>query len=475
MTSEDTTNTHLESIEEQDITLQFRDQLAKGDGDTLAQWIDTLEPDAIVHAMAHLSGEEQLLILRILDPEDAADLIDDLPDEHSADLLEEIPVAEAADIVEELDSDDRADVLAEMSEDDAEAILDEMEQEEAIEARQLLSYPSDTAGGVMVKEYVAFPLGTTVEEVLNDLRGNREEYSSYNVQYFYVIDHSGKLKGVLRLRDMVLSPPQRPIDEVMIADPDVVRVDLDLQSLQRMLEIHSYSALPIVDSSDRLLGVAIEKDVAEAARKSANKTMLKLVGIFGGEELRSMPTLQRIGRRLPWLCLILILTVCAASVIPLFEEKLTPEMIVALTMFLPVVAGMSGCSGNQALGLSLRELALGIVRPWDLTYVLAKEIRVSLLNGLVLGLLLCIIGYILNGDYWLGIIVGIAIMCNTVISVCIGGVLPLIVKRLKLDPATVSSPILTMIVDASGFFLVLSLALAILRLTGIEAGVVDPP
>ncbi|MHC4444522.1 MAG: magnesium transporter [Planctomycetota bacterium] len=473
MASEQTTDAQLEPAVEQDITQQFRDKLAEGNGEALAEWIEILAPGDIVHAMAHLSDEEQLLILRILDPEDAADLIDDLPDEQSADLLEEIPVAEAADIVEELDSDDRADVLGEMSEDDAEAILDEMTQEEASEARQLMSYPGDTAGGVMVKEYVAYPLKTTVEEVLEDLKSNREEYSYYNIQYFYVIDQTGVLKGVLRLRDIVLSPPQRPIDEIMVTDPDVVHVDLDLSSLQRMLEIHSYSTLPVTDSAGRMLGVAIEKDVAEAGRKSANKTMLKLVGIFGGEELRTMPTIHRIGRRLPWLCIILLITLAAASVIHFFEDTLSKMMMLA--MFLPVVAGMSGCSGNQALGLSLRELTLGVVKPWDLAYVLVKEVKVALVNGLVLGLLLSIIGYLWQDNYQLGIIVGLALMINTVISVCLGGIIPLIVKRLRLDPATISSPILTMIADTGGFFMVLSLAYIIMRMGGAEAGAVDPP
>jgi len=439
-----------------DVTQQLRDRLVGSDGRFLAEWIDSLPSGEIVRAFFHLSAEEQAQLLHILDPEDAADLIDDLPDEQSADLLEEMPPDEAAAIVEELDSDDRADVLGEMEEEGAEAILEALPPEEAEEARQLLAYESDTAGGVMIKEYVAYKLGTTVGKVLDDLRQHHDEYSHYDVRYFYVTDQAGVLKGVLRLRDMVLSSRQRPIDEVMITDPTMVHVGLDLSTLQQMFETHSYSGLPVVDKSGRLLGVVIEKEVAEAARKNANRTMLKLAGIFGGEELRSMPLLQRVGRRLSWLLIILILSVCAASVIHFFEGTL--EKMIALTMFLPVVAGMSGCSGNQAVALSLRELALGTVKPWDVIHVLAKEMKVGLFNGIVLGVVLGVIGYVWKGRYDLGIIIGSALALNTVISVCLGGALPLLLKGLRIDPAIASSPILTTVADTGGFLMVLSFA-----------------
>jgi magnesium transporter len=344
-----------------------------------------------------------------------------------------------------------------------------MELEEAAEARELLSYPMDTAGGVMVKEYVSYPLGTSVGDVLDDLRRHREEYGDYDVRYFYVTDRIGVLKGVLRLRDMVLSPRSRPIDEVMITDPDVAPVDMDLTTLQHRLEIHSYSALPVVDAGKRLLGVVIEKEVAEAARKSANRTMLKLAGIFGGEELRSMPTWSRVWGRLSWLFAILALSVLAALVIKLYEGTLQAQ--IGLAMFLPVVAGMAGSSGNQAMALSLREMAMGVVKPWELTYVLIKETKIGLINGTILGIVLMVVSYLLSSAQPLderltiSVIVGMSLVINTFLAVCIGGTLPLALKRAGLDPAAASGPILTTVVDTGGFFLVLSLAAIIARLS----------
>ncbi len=430
--------------------------LASKDAVSLETWIENLQSGQISRAVSHLSEEEQIELFVLLGPEAAADLIDDLPDEQSADLLEIMPADEAAAIVEELDSDDRADVLGEMEEEDMEAILEALPPEEAEQARQLMAYEPDTAGGVMVKEYVAYREGTTVSEVLEDLRLHHDEYSYYDVRYFYVTDRKGLLLGVLRLRDVVLSSPSRAIEDVMIREPTRVRVDEDLPRLQRLFETHSYSALPVTDSEGYLLGVVIEKEVGEAARKNANRTMLKLGGIFGGEELRSMPVLERMWRRLLWLVLILALTLLAASVIHLFEGTL--QKMIALTMFLPVVAGMSGSSGNQAMALSLRELSLGTVNPWDFSYVLGKEVRVGLLNGLVLGVLTMVVGYLWQQNLKLGVIVGLALGVNTVVSVCIGGLLPLAAKRLGLDAATTSGPILTTVVDTAGFFMVLGFA-----------------
>lgn len=440
----------------EEVLSALHEHLQRKDAAALEAWIEELPPGQITRAVSRLSEEEQLELFALMAPEVAADLIDDLPDEQSADLLENMPADQAAAIVEELDSDDRADVLGEMEEEDVEAILDAMQAEEAQEARQLMSYASDTAGGVMVKEYVAYRMGTTVEEVLDDLRLHYDEYSDYDVRYFYVTDAAGVLRGMLRLRDLVLSSPERDIAQIMIPDPTRVTVDEALVMLQRLFETHRYSALPVTDGDGLLLGVVIEKEVAEAARKHASRTLLKLGGIFGGEELRTMPLVERVWRRLLWLVLIMFLMLLAASVIHFFEETLVQA--IALTMFLPVVAGMSGSSGNQAMALSLREISLGAVDPWDLAYVFTKEIKVGLINGMILGGLLAILGYLWKRDICLGLIVGSALAVNTILMVCIGGMLPLLAKRLGVDPAATSGPILTTVADTSGFFMVLGIA-----------------
>jgi len=465
MTSQDRDIMPEISCAEEVSTPNLSELLAAGDREALTAFLKALPPDELRRGMAQLSEEQQQEIVQLLHPQDAADLIDDLPDEQAADVLEDIPADLAAAIVEELDSDDRADVLGEMEADEVRAILEALPPEDADETRQLLSYPSDSAGGVMATEFIAYPLETTTDKILDDLRRNREKYSYYNLQYFYIVDRGGILQGVLRLRDIVLSPAPRPVRSVMIHNPDTVRADEDLDTLQHILEVHSYSALPVISGTGRLLGVVLEKDVAEAVRKDANRTIMKLAGIFGGEELRSMPLLARAWGRLSWLFVILLLSICAASVIHFFEGTLLKN--ITLAMFLPVVSGMSGCSGNQAVGLSLRELTIGIVNPRDLMYVLMKEIKIGLVNGLALGAILGIVSFLLKNDIVLSIIVGVSLMMGTVLAVCLGGTLPLLLKKLRLDPATGSGPILTTIADSAGFFFVLCLAQILMSVWGI--------
>jgi magnesium transporter len=177
-----------------------------------------------------------------------------------------------------------------------------------------------------------------------------------------------------------------------------------------------------------------------------------------------MPVLSRSGRRLSWLSINIALNIIAASVIALYQDILAAA--ITLAIFLPMVSDMSGCSGNQAAAVSMRELALGLLRPAELFWVLLKEAKVGIINGLVLGLLLGSVAFFWKGSPWLGIVVGGALAANTLVSVTLGGMLPLILKRLRLDPALVSSPLLTTATDMCGFFFVLSFAAAVLKKVG---------
>jgi magnesium transporter len=183
-------------------------------------------------------------------------------------------------------------------------------------------------------------------------------------------------------------------------------------------------------------------------------------GIVGGDEIRSLPLLVRSRRRLSWLSVNVLLNIVAASVIAAYEETLAAA--IALAVFLPMVSDMSGCSGNQAVAVSIRELALGITKPFELLRVWLQEVKVGLINGVVLGTLLAAVSTLWKGNPWLGLVIGSALALNTVIAVSLGGTIPLLLKRMKFDPAVASGPILTTLTDICGFFLVLSFATAIL-------------
>jgi len=194
--------------------------------------------------------------------------------------------------------------------------------------------------------------------------------------------------------------------------------------------------------------------VAEAALEQAEQDALARQRV--SDELRSMPTWLRSRRRLAWLSSNIVLNIIAASVISAYEETLAA--VIAIAVFLPMVSDMSGCSGNQAVGVSMRELALGLTRPSDLFHVLRKELSVGIINGIVLGILIGLVAWVWKGNLFLGIVIGTALSANTLIAVAIGGCVPLLLKRFGVDPAVASGPLLTTVTDMAGFFLVLSLA-----------------
>ena len=438
--------------------------IVTGKSAELTAFIDTLSPSETARAISRLAEQEQRRLFSLLSPEDAADVIEDISETQAADLVEDMPSAQAAAIMEELTSDHLVDVLGEMDADTSQAILEKMDRRDAEEARMLLAYTPDCAGGLMISEFLVYKTDDTIQDVLDDLQSNRSEYVDYHVQYFYVVDHDGRLAGVLRMHDLLFPARKTRLTQVMLPSPLSVPDNASLKTLEEFFEEHHLFGVPVVDDGRRLVGVVLPDAIEEAVNKRKTKTFLRLSGIIGGEEFRTMPLLSRSGRRLSWLSMNIILNIIAASVIALYQDTLAA--VITLAVFLPMVSDMSGCSGNQAVAVSMRELSLGLVRPGELLWVLAKETRVGIINGLVLGLLLGGVAFFWKGNPWLGLVVGGALAANTLVSVALGGMLPLILKRFKLDPALVSSPLLTTVTDMCGFFFVLSFAAAVLPKLG---------
>ena len=431
-----------------------------GDNTELLNFLNSMNPMDTALAISRLRMETQKHLFSMLNPSDAAEVIEDIPDAQAVDVIEELAPVKAAAILEELDSDHIADILGELDEEEAEAIIDEMAPEEAKEARQFLEYASDTAGGLMVSEFLAFDFEQTVREVLDDFQLNRAEYADYHVQYIYVTDQNEKLVGVLRMHDLLFPSHDSRLQQLMIKNPHNISVDASLDDLRNFFEKYHLFGVPVVDADNKLVGVVLPEAVEEATQKNSVQQFLGFSGIVGGEEFRSMPLLQRSGRRLSWLSLNIVLNIIAASVIALYQDTLAAA--IALAVFLPMVSDMSGCSGNQAVAVSMRELSLGLVRPNEIWRVFFKEAGIGLLNGLVLGLLLGGAAWLWKGNPFLGIVVGGALALNTLVAVSFGGLIPLMLKRMKLDPALVSSPLLTTVTDMCGFFFVLSFASLVL-------------
>jgi magnesium transporter len=444
----------------------LREQLEQDDTAGLNEYLTELSGEDSIRALMRLEPEEQQQILARLTPEFAAEVFEFIPDESAGELLGEMNPQVAASIVSEMPSDDQADVLAEMDEEELEEILRFMDEREAGEARQLMAYDEDVAGGLMMKEFFHYPRMFRAGAVLNDLAGREDEYELNHVQYIYITGRSGILQGIARIRDIIFSKPEVRLHEIM--RPAIsVQDNTELAELEDFFDEHNLSAVPVVDETNTLLGVVRRRAVYDTVAEHAEADHLKSQGIVGGEELRSMPTSVRSRRRLSWLSVNILLNVIAASVIAQFQDVLSAVIILAV--FLPIISDMSGCSGNQAVAVSMRELSLGVIRPADFFYVWRKEAVVGLINGSVLGALIAIVAWVWQGNGWLGLVVGMALSINTLIAVSIGGTVPVVLKSFNVDPAVASGPILTTITDMCGFFLLLgtaSLMLPLLTGTG---------
>jgi len=441
-------------IDQDEPWLALRAALEAEEGERLAAVFEELTLSAGLRALLQLEPEERARVLTLIPPELAAELIEEAPNLQAVELVEGLDAKHAADIVEELDSDIQADVVGELEQEDADAILAEMDPEDAAEVKRLVEYDDDTAGGLMVGEAFWFSHRDTVGSVLRRLSDADEDFERYRGQHPYIVDDDHRLIGVVSLRSMLTARRMTPLTEIM-AEPLSVTTDARLDELEDLLDEHPFLGFPVVDADGKLVGSVSRSAVADAAFERVESESLKRQGVIT-DELRSMPLLLRSRRRLAWLSTNIVLNVIAASVISAYEE--TIAAVIAIAVFLPMVSDMSGCSGNQAVAVTLRELTLGLVRPVDALRVWFKEASVGLLNGAVLGVLIAIVAWLWKGNPFLGLVIGLALTINTIISVSIGGVVPLLLKRLNQDPAVASGPLLTTITDVAGFFLVLSLA-----------------
>jgi magnesium transporter len=425
-----------------------------------AALLEFLPPGEQRRIVSRLDQEDNIALLGQLTPEAAAELIENLPDELAASLIQDLPTAGAAQIFDELPDDVTLSVLREMDESDQDRILAEMpDAEDAIDFRERVDFHPFSAGSLMVNDPLSFPEDTTVHQALQNLGEMADELTDEDVQYVYVTGERDVLRGVLPLRNLVLGARHLPLSEFMISSPLTAPVDMPLQSLVQLFDERDFLGLPVVDADGVLRGVVSRETVREAQTEAQTEDFLRSSGIVG-EELRSLPMHVRCTRRLAWLAPNIILNLGAASIIALYEDTL--KAVIALAVFLPIVSDMSGCSGNQAVAVSIRELSLGILRPKDFLSVVFKEGLLGIINGLVLGILLGMIAYLWKGDALIAGVIGGALWLNTIVSVLLGGLIPLVLKKFKADPALASSPILTTCTDMCGFFLVLSLASALL-------------
>jgi magnesium transporter len=414
-----------------------------------------LEEDALA-LLEDLEPVELTRLFAILGDESLAELLARLDDRDAAGILSRMTVAQAADILEEADPDDAADILEEVDPEVAQDILVEMEPEEAEELRELLAYPSDTAGGLMTPAFVAVAPNLRADETVVALRRVAEEAETVN--YVYVVDDEDHLLGVLSLHNLVFSRPETPIGELMVRDVTTVAVDADQEVAARVLTERNLLALPVVDAEHHLLGIITADDIADVIEEEVTEDIERL----GGSQPLDVPYLRAsplllFRKRIVWLLVLFVGQFVTITVLDSYRDELNAAIVLAT--FVPILIGTGGNVGSQTVTTLIRAMAVDDVRPAHVLRVVRKEMATAVALGVVMGGLMFVRGLLAqDGGIKLALTVGLAVPIIVLWAATVAAVLPLLLSKLRIDPAVVSAPLITSLVDGTGLVIYMTLA-----------------
>jgi len=420
---------------------------------------DRVGPSEWAEVVPRLETGEVATLVRWLPDDVVADLLAELDPVDAAHVVRSLAHGAAADLLGAMDPDDATDVIEELGTVEAERILVEMTPADAAELRELLAYPPDSAGGRMTPAFVAIAPELRADQAIAALRRVAEDAETVN--YVYVASPDGVLLGVLSLHALVLTRPGTPVRELMQTGVVRVRAEADQEVAARLLTDHNLLALPVVDAADRLLGIITQDDVAEVLEEEATEDIERLGGSQPLEtpyRIAGVSLLVR--RRVGWLLFLFVAGLMTSQVLKIFDSEL--KTVPTLTLFLPLIIGIGGNVGSQTVTTLVRAIAVGEVELRDVAWVLGKEVAV----GVLMGLIMAMAGFIragVEGGIRIGIVVGLTIVCVTVWSATVASVLPLILRQFRIDPAVVSAPLITTLVDATGLLIYLLIAGAVLE------------
>jgi magnesium transporter len=387
----------------------------------------------------------------------AMEALSELGPEAGAALLADRSAEEIARFVQELPSDDAAAIIDNLPEDLSAPVLDLMRRKESANVENLLEYPEQTAGRIMNPNVFALSEELTVGEAITELQSARDVEMVF---YLYVVDARRHLVGVVSLRRLLLVSPETPLKRIMTSDLISVRVDTDQEEVARQVASYNILAIPVVEDENKLVGVITVDDVIDVIKDEATEDIYRLAGV-SGDERAFTPAAESLRKRLPWLTVNLVTAFLAAVVVGLFEG--TIDKVVALAVFMPIVAGMGGNAATQTLTVVVRGIALGELSWENSRKALLKEAAVGIGNGLTLGLLAAAVAWMMKGDPVLGAVLAMAMVINMFVAATAGTLIPLGLKALKIDPALASSVFITTLTDVAGFASFLGLATVFLK------------
>lgn len=413
-----------------------------------------LQPADVAHLLESSPPKERNLLWELIDDEREGEVLQNLSDELQTDLLNQMSIEEVANAMTDLDADDVADLLQNLPNRVTREVLTTMDDQDRARVEAVLSYPEDSAGGLMNTDTVTVRPDITLETVLRYLR--RHKSLPDMTDNLLVVNRKDEFIGLLPINKILVTDDETTVREIMSTDVITINAHMEDTEVAQIFERHDLISAPVVDdNSGKLLGRITIDDVVDVIREDADHSLMSMAGLDEDEDTFA-PAFKTSRRRAVWLGINLLTAFLASAVIGLFQG--TIDQVVALAVLMPIVASMGGVAGSQTLTLVIRGQAIGHIDSKNVGWLLNRELLVGLTNGILWALVIAGITYIWFTDLFISIIIGLAIVINLVVAALAGAFLPVLLKRLKIDPALAGSVVLTTITDVVGFFAFLGLA-----------------
>jgi len=435
----------------------LQEGLAEGNERSVQQALAELYPQELLEHWDELSQEHRYTVLTLLPPQEAAEVFSHLEEDEQTELLKALPPWRVKELLGELPLDDLTDALQAVEEENpqqAEALLDQLDPQTRAEVEELSEYEEDEAGGLMTPEYIALRDSMTVDEVFRFLR--RAAPDAEQVYYLYVVDAADRLEGVVSLRDLIVADPKTRIREIM--NPDVVRVrtDTDQEEVARLMADYNFTVLPVVDEEGRLVGIVTIDDVVDVIQEEATEDIYRLGAVDSPELVYSKSDVWQLwSARVRWLVILVVGAMFSSTILEGFETTL--QAVTALTFYITILLGAGGNTGNQSSTIIVRALAMGDVRGRDWWRIFLKELSVGALLGTTLAALLSI-KVLIDGHGEILPVVAASLATLMTVANILGALLPIGIKKIGLDPALISNPLIATLSDIAGLTIYLSMA-----------------
>lgn len=436
------------------VLLSVQRLLRRGAITNLAKMLGRMHPADVAKVVTHLSSpKEKREVFELVRGEmKRGQVLSELDGDSIQQVLADLLHSDIAWLLKDLGPDDVAYILGFLPEERGKEILALMKTEDSTEVADILKYPKDTAGGIMTTEFFSLSEDATAQEAIRRLQ---QATDAEMVFYIYVTDKDEHLVGVLSLRQLLTVPPATPLKNLMARDVISVAVDMDQEEVARQVASYNLLAIPVVEKDGRLVGIITVDDVVDVIREEATEDMLKMAGAIEEDSVSKSSSFGAAKVRLPWLFTNLIGSLLSGAILWYF--RLTIQEVVAIVSFIPVIAAMGGNVGLQSSTLIIRGLATGLVELTDVRSVFFREVRIGLLMGLACGIMLTIVGWAWH-QVFLGMVVGVSLIIAFLVSTSMATIMPVILKRMGVDPAVAAGPFVTTANDITGITIYLTLA-----------------